>query len=354
MAFASFRINFINFNISTLNKTDMKTREIILLIVFSLIIPATASAQVGGLLKNKMNKVVNAGVKTLDKEVDNQIDTAVNKEADKARAKADQRAEQKRLESNQPPAAPSEGAADDDGQPSGQGGGGLMGAMFSNKVDMKYNESYSFSSRIYMVTETYDKKEVMKMDMYIFYSANHPSMGIETKSIQNTEGETVPVIANMILDGENKCFLMLTDMNGMKMGMISNVPDENAAPEDKKGKKDNPPVYTKTGNTKVIAGYKCDEYSFVDPDDKSKGSVWYTTDKGIKLDRRGWKNTGMNSYYQNPQFNDGIIMAMESFDEKGNKTMKSETIEVNENYPHTISVQGYSLRQMKLGEDKKK
>jgi hypothetical protein len=337
----------------------MKTRGFILLIAISLIIPATVSAQVGGLLKNKMNKVVNAGVKTLDKEVDNQIDTAVNKEADKAHAKAAERSEQKRQENNQPSAAAPEAGNDaaggqSEGQPSEQGGGGMLGAMFSNKVDLKYNESYSFTSRIYMVSESYDKKDVMKMDMYIFYSANHPSMGIETKSIQNTEGETVPVIANMILDGENKCFLMLTDMNGMKMGMISNVPDENAAPEDKKGKKDNPPVYTKTGNTKVIAGYKCDEYTFVDPDDKSKGSVWYTSDPRIKIDRRGWKNTGMNSYYQNPQFNDGVIMAMESFDAKGNKTMKSETIEVNENYPHSISVQGYSLRQMKLGEEKKK
>lgn len=332
----------------------MKTRGLFLLFAILLIIPATSPAQVGGLLKNKMNKVVNAGVKTLDKEVDNQIDTAVNKEADKARAKADARAEQKRQESNQPPAASGAENQAADGQPSGQQGGGMLGAMFSNKVDLKYNDSYSFTSRIYMVTESYDKKEVMKMDMYIFYSANHPSMGIETKSVQNTEGETVPVIANMILDGENKCFLMLTDMNGMKMGMISNVPDENAEPADKKGKKDNPPVYTKTGNTKVIAGYKCDEYTFVDPDDKSKGSVWYTTDSRIKLDRRGWRNTGMNSYYQNPQFNDGVILAMEAFDEKGNKTMKSETMEVNENYPHTISVQGYSLRQMKLGEDKKK
>ena len=76
----------------------MKTRGLFLLFAILLIIPATSPAQVGGLLKNKMNKVVNAGVKTLDKEVDNQIDTAVNKEAEKARVKADQRAEQKRVQ----------------------------------------------------------------------------------------------------------------------------------------------------------------------------------------------------------------------------------------------------------------
>jgi hypothetical protein len=32
--------------------------------------------------------------------------------------------------------------------------------------------------------------------------------------------------------------------------------------------------------------------------------------------------------------------------------MKSETKEINENYPHSISVKGYSLRQMKTAEGK--
>ena len=169
-------------------------------------------------------------------------------------------------------------------------------------------------------------------------------------SIQNTEGETLPVVANMVMDGENRCFLMLTDVNGMKMGMISEVPDENTVAEDKKAKKDTPPVYTKTGNTRDIAGYKCDEYSYIDPDDKSTGKVWFTTDPRIKIDRRGWQRTKMNAYYQSPQFNNGVIMANEAFDNKGNPTMKSETKEVNENFPHSISVQGYSLRQVKSGE----
>ncbi len=326
----------------------MKTRGLFFLFAFAIILPVSSSAQVGSLLKNKMNKVVNAGVKTVDKEIDAEIDTAVNKEAEKARSRADARAEEKKMENNQPEAdAPSEGEG---GQ---AGGSGALGSLFSNKITLKYNDSYSFTSRIYMVSETYDKKDVMKMDLFVYYSANYPSIGVETKSIQNTEGETVPVVANMVMDGENKCFLMLTDLNGMKMGMISAVPDENTPQEDKKGKKDTPPVYTKTGNTKVIAGYKCDEYSYIDPDDKSKGMVWYTTDPRLKIDRRGWKNTKMNAYYQSPQFNDGIILANEAYDEKGNLTMRSETKEINENFPHSISVQGYTLRQVKSGEENK-
>lgn len=321
----------------------MKTRGLILLFAVSLLLPANSTAQVGSLLKNKMNKVVNAGVKTVDKEVDAEIDTAVNKEAEKAKTKADARTEKNKQTENQPSADAGGGQAS---------GGGVLGNMFSNKVDLKYKEDYSFTSRIYMVSETYDKKDVMKMDMYMFYSANYPSIGLETKSISDAQGETVPITAVMVVDGENKCFLMLTDMNGMKMGVISSAEEEYAPATDKKGKKDTPPVYTKTGNTREIAGYKCDEYSYVDPDDNSKGKVWYTQDARLKIDKRGWKNTGMSAYYASPQFNGGIILANEAYDEKGNLTMKSETREINENFPHSISVKGYSLRQINLSKGK--
>jgi len=72
----------------------MKTRGFLLLFALALLLPANTSAQVGSLLKNKMNKVVNAGVKTVDKEVDAEIDTAVNKEAEKAKEKSEARTEQ--------------------------------------------------------------------------------------------------------------------------------------------------------------------------------------------------------------------------------------------------------------------
>ena len=324
----------------------MKTRGLLLLFIFALIIPAASTAQVGSLLRNKMNKVVNAGVKTVDKEIDAEIDTAVTKETEKAIEKGETRAEQNKQAENQP-----SGDAGADNQASG---GGALGALFSNKIDLKYKEDYSFTSRIYMVSETYDKKDVMKMEMYMFYSATQPSIGMETKSISDSMGESVPVTATMVLDGENKCFLALTDMNGMKMGMISAAEDEYAENSNSKGKEDTPPVFTKTGNTREIAGYKCDEYSYTDPDDNSKGKVWYTQDSRLKIDRRGWKNTGMSAYYASPQFNDGIILANEAYDEKGNLTMKSETKEINENFPHTISVKGYSLRQMNAGKSKEK
>jgi hypothetical protein len=323
----------------------MKTKTLFLLFAIMMILPSASNAQMGNLLKNKMNKVVKAGVKTVDKEVDNKIDTAVNKEADKAREKGEARTEANRANSNQPGQA----AGGDQGS-QGSGGAG-MGKLFGNKIDLKYKEDYSFTSRIYMVTESYDKKDVTKMDFYMFYSSSAPVIGIETNTINTKEEGSVPVVAKMVMDGENKSFLMLTDMNGMKMGIISGVPDENASPADDKSKKSTPPTFTKTGNTRVICGYKCDEYAYTS-EDKTSGKVWFTKDAKLKIDKRGWKNSSMSAYYGNPEFNDGIILANEAYDDKGKLTMKSETKEINENFPYSISVKGYTLRQINTRESK--
>jgi len=343
--FVSERKNILTLSF-TLNYTDMKTRNLILLFACILILPAASNAQVGNLLRNKMGKVVNAGAKTVNKEIDNQIDTAVNKEADKAREKGAARTEANKANNNQP--AQSAGSTDQSGS-GGSGSGQGMSGLFGNKIDLKYKEDYSFSSRIYMMMEMYDKKDVTKMDYFMFYSSSTPSVGIETKTISTEEEGAVPVTAQMVMDGENKCFIMLTDINGMKMGMISAIPDENSAPAEGKKKKDTPPNFTKTGNTRVIAGYKCDEYTYKDIDDNSTGKVWFTKDAKLKIDKKGWQNSSMATYYGNPDFNEGIILASESYDDKGKLTAKSETKEINENFPHDISVKGYTLRQMNMG-----
>ena len=59
----------------------MKTRTILLSIVLIFAIPAISSAQIGNVLKNKVGKAVNAGVKVLNKEADKKIDSAATKEA---------------------------------------------------------------------------------------------------------------------------------------------------------------------------------------------------------------------------------------------------------------------------------
>lgn len=288
----------------------MKTRILLLVFVLALSVPATSFGQVGNLLRNRLNRAINAGNKTAEEENLNENDTTVQERSD-------------------------------------------FGRLFGNKVDLRYEDTYEFTSRIFMVTETYDNNDVVKMDFFMYYNSSRPIVGVETKTISKDGGSSEPVSAIMVMDGENESFIMLTDQGGMKMGIISAIPEESDdlnQPDNKPAVKSQPPTFTKTGNTREIAGYRCEEYKYTDVEEKTTGKVWFTKDSNLKIDKRGWRNSGMAAFYGTEDFNEGMILASESYDNKGKLIMKSETREINPGFPHSISLTGYTLRQMNLGQ----
>lgn len=322
----------------------MKTR-CLFFVVLLIIMPTVSYGQLGRLIKNTANKAVNSVTKATSKEVNNEIDSAAQKKADQ-------------MVSN---VADSIKKNNDGDQPEGKGnqgkGGFNVGNLLANKVDLKYNDEYSFTSRLYMLTETYDKNEVVKMDIYMYFSANSPTMGMETKSITDEGGNSVPFTSVMVLDGENKCLIALTEMQGTKMGVISSINDSLVQNQNtgKQATNTTPTNFRKTGNTRVIAGYKCDEYAYTDAEDKSSGKVWFTREAtNLKIDKRGWQSTGMANYYGYAGFNDGVLLASETYDDKGKLTVKTETKEINSNFTHSISVKGYPLRQVNYNQTQPK
>lgn len=330
---------------------NMKTKVLYLLFAMMIILSSTASAQLGGVVRRAVNRQVN-------REIDSLLDKKVQDEQNKNRAKKAEEEKAAQAASEQNSAVEVHDNSNDESGAAGetsadQGGGGMdFSGLFGNKVTLKYKDEYQFTSRIYMVSETYDKNDVMKMDLYMFYNTGSPFIGVETQTITD-EDNTTAVQAKMVMDGENKVFLMLSDVNGMKMGMISELPEENTniiGPDGKPVKKYTPPTFTRTGNQREIAGYKCDEYTYKNPEDKTSGKVWFTKDADLNIDRRGWNNSNMSYYYGSDQFNDGVILASEAYDDKGKLQMKSETKEINKNYPHSITSTGYTLRQMNLNQ----
>lgn len=332
----------------------MKKRILYLLFALAIAVPTSSYGQFGGVVRRAVNRQIN-------NEVDSALDKKVQEDQNKNRAK---KAQEEQAKQSQQQNATEEAVADKDedddnggggsDNSSGNGGGAAFSGLFGNKVTLKYKDDYSFTSRIHMLTEQYDKKEVTKMNFFMFYSASAPVLGIETETITDQENQT-EVMAKMVMDGENKIFLMLTDVNGMKMGTISEIPDENTTvtgPDGKPVKNYTPPTFTKTGSTREIAGYKCDEYKFEDKENKTSGKVWFTKEAKLKIDKRGWSNSNMSYYYGSHEFDDGIILANEAYDDKGKIMSKSETIEINENFPHKITATGYTLRQMNINQKK--
>jgi hypothetical protein len=307
----------------------MKTRSFFILLLLAFFLSNNSYAQFGALKR------------AINKQIDHKIDSSINKSAqDKAN-------EKEQADKNQ------------SGQNAGTKETGR--GLFGGKIDIKYNDEYQFTGRIYMQMETYDKKEIRKADYYTYFNGNSKSAGIEVKIADPKEDEkTVPTV--FLFDGENRCFIMLMESTDSKTGIISTIPSDSAMAaqtKNMKGKTDekaeaDPITITKTGNSRIIAGYKCDEYKIVDANKEGYAFAWMTKDVNLKADKKYWGKAGMPTYYNYPGFEGAMMLAMESFDKNDKPEMKMETKEINDNFNHSISTVGYTFMKLNFGQAGKK
>jgi len=319
----------------------MKTRTLILAVII-LAMPAVSNAQLGGMLKKGANKVLNTIGKEANKEANRQADSIAQEKA----RNAINNANENQVQNNEQP------EQNDNSANQRRGGGLRLGNMLGG-ADIKHSEEYTFDGRMYMQMESHDKKDVMKSDYYIYFNQTTANAGIEFKAVAKEGDNSVPISTVMVYDNENKCFMMLIDKDGQKTGIISTIPNDsvmkarNAQMQNTDSK---PPVITKTGRSRVIAGYKCDEYKIVEQDKKEYALVWMTKDLKLKADRSNWGKAGIPSYYGYAGFENSAMLAMESYDDANTLKIKMETIEINEHFSHKISVAGFTFIKMNFNQ----
>ncbi len=221
--------------------------------------------------------------------------------------------------------------------------------LFGGKIDIKYNDEYDFTGRIYMQMETYDKDDVVKSDFYTYFNSGTKNAGINLKTVDPKDGKTV-LSTSFLFDHDNRAFLSLLSLEP-KMGTISSIPSDSALAAQAKAQaeKTKPPVVTKTGKSRTIAGYKCDEYKVEEPDKGGYSMVWMTKDLKIMADKRYWGTSGMPTYYNYPGFEGAVMLAMEEYDKSNKLAIKMETKEINEDFRHSISTVGYKFSKVNFG-----
>ena len=75
-----------------------------------------------------------------------------------------------------------------------------------------------------------------------------------------------------------------------------------------------------------------------------------TKDLKIKADRRNWGKAGIPTYYNLPGLENSSMLAVEDYDKDNKLVMKLETKEIDDNYKHSISTEGYPLIKMNFGQ----
>jgi len=307
----------------------MKTRSIFLLLVLVMILPSKLNAQ-SWILR-----------RAIDRKIEHKVDSAVDK-SDKDDAKKRQQADQNQADKTT--TTEKKGTKE-----TGRG-------LFGGKIDIKYEDEYEFTGRIYMQMENYDKKDVVKSDYYTYFNSSTLNAGIEMLPLDAKNGDkTYPTV--FLFDNDNRSFMMIIESKDSKTGIISSMPSDSAmAAQAKTQKEANPEkaTITKTGNSKVIAGYKCDEYKIVDAEKEGYSNVWMTKDVKLKADKKYWGKAGVPTYYNYPEFEGAMMLAMESFDKNNKPTLKMETKEINDKFSHSISTVGLTFMKMNFGQTGKK
>jgi len=219
-------------------------------------------------------------------------------------------------------------------------------------------ESYSFDHLIQMHVESFDKKgnKEGEGEFITHFNPDTKSMAYEMISGDMSR----PGEGTIIIDIENGAIIIMGDDEGEKtgvaygMGTFFNSIGESYEEADVESTPQtylsNPNV-TKTGRTKSIAGYKCEEYRYNDEDTES--FVWITED--LRLGAQDY----INSLYKTSLYSQGIpwgcMMEVTSTDKQTGEKSFMQVTRVDKNSRKHFSLSDYQINNLgsfKMQEEK--
>lgn len=290
----------------------MKTKGFILFLAAAFLLPVSAEAQLGSKLKKKLQETVN---KALEKEV-----------SEEAAETAGQEAEGEEQEGRQFD----------------------LSKLGIGKVTATYEDNYDFRGMMGMKTEIFDKGSPDGViDADIWMNSDKGNIGMESNTITDEEGQSIN--ASIIVDSKNKVLITVTDIDGGKTGMLMVIPDSLSTDAvDVAEEPESDITVRKTGGSRIICGYRCDEYEITEDNGKVKTTVWSTDDLKLSGNMKLLgSQEGMPRNYGGNSIK-GVMMASETY-EKGSLASRSEVTKVDLNASHSISLAGISMIQMDMG-----
>ena len=167
----------------------------------------------------------------------------------------------------------------------------MMKLLGSSDVDVK--ESYSFDHRIIILMEETDKKGRKGEGYEMAYLTKDGS------SIMGMEMDQEGAQTEIIYDLENLEIISLINTDGQKIGTTMTLDPSDVESMNREGSEETTglPQFRKTGNSKVISGYNCDEYVVENTEEieDMEGEITYWITEEAELD---WLSTmsGLTGY----------------------------------------------------------
>ncbi|MCK9451649.1 MAG: DUF4412 domain-containing protein [Bacteroidales bacterium] len=211
----------------------------------------------------------------------------------------------------------------------------IMRGLSMSGEPIPFEDSYTFETLVEMQVESYDKKGKIESEGQFITLLNPNSKSMAYQVVSGDMGDSGQGM--FIIDAENGATIILNEDKGEKTGIVygmgaffsslgESLEDENLdeTPEDYL----NNPNVKKTGRTKTIAGYKCEEYVYVD--EESESEVWITTE--MKMNTQDFFSTLFKTNLYSRGIPWGYLMEATTTEKSGEKSfMQVKRVETNLN-----------------------
>jgi len=264
------------------------------LVIMALFILTDQQVQGQRLLKKLQDKVQERVEEKVEERAEKRVDQAVDNQLDKIEQSLEK----------EDAGAEAESVTDRDARRQARMQNIMKGLGMSGEP-VPVADSYSFNHLIQMHIESYDSEGKMESEGEFITHLNPQSKSMGYQMISGNMGQ--PGQGMFIIDAENGATIILSEENGEKTGIIYGLGtffntlgetyQEEEIPETQENYLLNPNV-KKTGRTKNIAGYKCEEYIY--NDEESESEIWITTD--LKMNNRDFFST----LYKTSLYSQGI------------------------------------------------
>lgn len=313
----------------------MKRRILLAVIILITSANFTTDAQVVGKYLEK--KIKQAGQRAGQK-ADEEITEEMNKKVDKAVENAFDS-----IFNDSESADEQSDTQYSSGNPSSRSSDAMTAAMMKslglNTAPANVAENYDYKGNIKMTVQTWDQDGNTEGELdYITYMSDSYS-GFAMEFVQNGQRSC------MIFDTKEGAMIILTDSEDSRTGIVTTYPVDSLWDESDTETEEieDYSVYNqnlkKTGRTKTIAGYSCDEYTY--EDEESTGTVWMTNDLPAELWAKMFSANVIAA--SNMGYYGGFAMELEQLDKETDEKVFMQVKEVNENQPKSISTKGYQL-----------
>ncbi len=287
------------------------------------------------LLKKLQEKVQEKVEEKVEERADRKVDEAIDKQLDKI---------EESLESKSDSDADNTGNSADRNRE--QRMQNILKGLGVSGEPVPVADSYVFDHLIEMHIESFDKKgkKESEGEFITHLSSNSKSMAYQV--VSGDMGN--PGQGMFIIDAENGATIIISEENGEKTGIvygmgaffssIGETYEEETMDLTPEAYLANPNV-KKTGRTKTIAGYKCEEYKFDDEDTDSE--VWITRD--LKMNTQDFFSTlfKTNLYARGVPW--GYMMEATSVDKKSGEKSVMQVTRVDSNSNTRFNIADYQI-----------